>query len=124
MPPRWSGVDAISFAGGIGENSALVRRRVLEGLEFLGVSLDLEKNEAAKPDCELTGSISHARAHLRHRHQRGDYRCQKGKGLSKEFARITGKCADNHARNTFHRFFTILQKRPNLQTLLVYCTEK
>ena len=55
------GVDAISFAGGIGENSALVRRRVLEGLEFLGVSLDLEKNETAKPDCELTGKQSLAR---------------------------------------------------------------
>ncbi len=55
------GVDAISFAGGIGENSALVRRRVLEGLEFLGVSLDLEKNEAAKPDCELKGQQSRAR---------------------------------------------------------------
>ena len=55
------GVDAISFAGGIGENSALVRRRVLEGLEFLGVSLDLEKNETAKPDCELTGRQSRAR---------------------------------------------------------------
>jgi len=55
------GVDAISFAGGIGENSALVRRRVLEGLEFLGVSLDLAKNETAKPDCELTGRQSRAR---------------------------------------------------------------
>lgn len=55
------GVDAISFAGGIGENSALVRRRVLEGLEFMGVSLDLDKNETAKPDCELTGAGSRAR---------------------------------------------------------------
>ena len=49
------GVDAISFAGGIGENSALVRRKALEGLAFMGVSLDLAKNETAKPDCELTG---------------------------------------------------------------------
>ena len=44
------GVDAISFAGGIGENSALVRKQVLSGLEFMGVSLDLEKNQTAKPD--------------------------------------------------------------------------
>ena len=49
------GVDAISFAGGIGENSALARRKALEGLAFMGVSLDLAKNETAKPDCELTG---------------------------------------------------------------------
>ena len=55
------GVDAISFAGGIGENSALVRRRALEGLEFLGVSLDQERNETARPDCELTRSGSRAR---------------------------------------------------------------
>ena len=55
------GVDAISFAGGIGENSALVRRSVLEGLAFMGVTLDLAKNETAKPDCELTGEGSRAR---------------------------------------------------------------
>jgi acetate kinase len=55
------GVNAISFAGGIGENSALVRRKVLEGLEFMGVSLDLSLNETAKPDCELTGKSSRTR---------------------------------------------------------------
>lgn len=55
------GVDAISFAGGIGENSALVRKKALEGLEFMGVSLDLEKNETAEPDCELTKEGSRAR---------------------------------------------------------------
>ena len=55
------GVDAISFAGGIGENSALVRRKALEGLGFMGVSLDLAKNETAKPDCELTGEGSRVR---------------------------------------------------------------
>ena len=55
------GVDAISFAGGIGENSALVRKKALQGLEFMGVSLDLEKNKTAKPDCELTKEGSRAR---------------------------------------------------------------
>ena len=55
------GVDAISFAGGIGENSALVRRKALEGLEFMGISLEKTKNDTAKPDCELTGNGSHAR---------------------------------------------------------------
>jgi acetate kinase len=55
------GVDAISFAGGIGENSALVREQVLNGLTFMGVSLDLEKNQTAKPDCELTGVGSRVR---------------------------------------------------------------
>lgn len=55
------GVDAVAFAGGIGENSALVRRKALEGLGFLGVSLDEAKNEAAKPDCELTSGNGRAR---------------------------------------------------------------
>ncbi|MEZ4508092.1 MAG: acetate/propionate family kinase [Eubacteriales bacterium] len=50
------GVDAISFAGGIGENSPLTRRKALEGLSFCGIELDEAKNETAKPDCELTGA--------------------------------------------------------------------
>ncbi len=38
------GVDAIVFTGGIGENSALVRHRALQRLEFLGARLDEDKN--------------------------------------------------------------------------------
>jgi acetate kinase len=34
------GCDAIAFTGGAGENSPALRRRILEGLEFLGVRLD------------------------------------------------------------------------------------
>jgi acetate kinase len=41
------GADAIVFAGGIGENSPLVRSRVCEGLEWFGVRLDAEANAAA-----------------------------------------------------------------------------
>lgn len=40
-----SGLDSILFTGGIGENSAEVRRRVCTGLEWLGVSLDEERNQ-------------------------------------------------------------------------------
>lgn len=36
--------DAIVFTGGIGENSADIRRRILEGLEGLGICLDVERN--------------------------------------------------------------------------------
>lgn len=39
------GLDGIIFTGGIGENSNLVRRDVLQGLEFLGVDLDPAKND-------------------------------------------------------------------------------
>ena len=38
------GIDAISFTGGIGEKSSVVRQQVLAGLEFLGVRLDLDRN--------------------------------------------------------------------------------
>jgi len=38
------GVDVIVFTAGIGENSAETRAEVCEGLEFLGIKIDLEKN--------------------------------------------------------------------------------
>lgn len=38
------GVDAIVFAGGIGENDEHVRREILENMNYLGIKLDLEAN--------------------------------------------------------------------------------
>lgn len=38
------GLDAVVFTGGIGENAAPVRERVIEGLNFLGLSIDKEAN--------------------------------------------------------------------------------
>ena len=38
------GIDTLVFAGGIGENSADVRWRACEGLEFLGLRLDPQRN--------------------------------------------------------------------------------
>jgi acetate kinase len=40
------GVDAIVFTGGIGENSASMRRRICDGLEFMDVTLDHDRNAA------------------------------------------------------------------------------
>ncbi len=39
------GLDAIVFTAGIGEHSPFIRANALSGLEYLGVKLDLEKNE-------------------------------------------------------------------------------
>jgi acetate kinase len=39
------GVDAVAFAGGIGENSPRLRALCCQGLEFLGLRLDPERNE-------------------------------------------------------------------------------
>ena len=39
------GVDAILFTAGIGENSADLRAKICEGLEYMGIKMDLEKNK-------------------------------------------------------------------------------
>jgi len=38
------GVDTLVFAGGIGENAPTIRARICDGLGFLGIELDEEKN--------------------------------------------------------------------------------
>ncbi len=38
------GLDAVVFTAGVGENSASLRAKIMEGLEFLGLKLDPEKN--------------------------------------------------------------------------------
>ncbi len=39
------GLDAVVFGGGIGENSAEIRHRILKDLEFFGIALDAALNE-------------------------------------------------------------------------------
>ena len=41
------GADAVIFTGGIGENSADIRARICEGLEWAGLKLDKSRNERA-----------------------------------------------------------------------------
>ncbi len=55
-----NGVDAICFTAGVGENSPLVRKLACERLEYLGITLDEEKNgkrgeelEISKPDSKV-----------------------------------------------------------------------
>lgn len=43
-----NGVDVLAFTGGIGENSAAVRKRICNGLEFMGLHFDEQKNAAVK----------------------------------------------------------------------------
>jgi acetate kinase len=49
------GLDTLVFTGGIGESAPVVRARICEGLEFLGIELD-EKQNAANPDLISTGA--------------------------------------------------------------------
>ena len=40
------GLDTLVFAGGIGENSSIIRSRICEGLVFLGIELEEKQNAA------------------------------------------------------------------------------
>lgn len=56
------GLDAVIFTGGIGENSASMRRRICDGLEFMGLRLDHDRNQcvdlanSAAPQIQAYGS--------------------------------------------------------------------
>jgi acetate kinase len=41
------GIDAVVFTAGVGENSPLHRQKACEGLESLGIDLDIDRNGAA-----------------------------------------------------------------------------
>jgi acetate kinase len=43
------GLDVLVFAGGIGEHAPGVRKRICDGLDFLGIRLDVPANEANAP---------------------------------------------------------------------------
>jgi len=43
------GLDTLVFAGGIGENCPVIRSRICEGLEFLGIGLDEKQNRKNAP---------------------------------------------------------------------------
>jgi acetate kinase len=51
------GVDQLVFSGGIGARSAEIRRRICEGLEFLNIELDQEKNQSNQTAIALSGKI-------------------------------------------------------------------
>jgi len=44
-----AGVDTLVFAGGIGENAPTIRKRICDGLGFLGIELDARRNRAGAP---------------------------------------------------------------------------
>lgn len=59
-----NGVDAIIFTAGIGENTAIVRRKVLEHFGYMGVTLDCEANKVrgeekiiSTPDSKVTVAV-------------------------------------------------------------------
>jgi acetate kinase len=60
------GVDAIVFTAGVGENSAIVRHRVCQRLDFLGAVLDEDRNRdarlsAERPVLDISADVSRAK---------------------------------------------------------------
>jgi len=53
MAAAMDGLDALVFTGGVGENSAEIRARAMNGLGFLGVSCDPDRNSTGTGDREI-----------------------------------------------------------------------
>ena len=53
MAAAMNGLDALVFTGGVGENSAEIRARTMDGLGFLGVACDPVRNGAGSGDREI-----------------------------------------------------------------------
>lgn len=61
MAAAMGGLDAIAWAGGIGEHAAAVRGAVCASLEWLGVKLDAAANDRATPDTDVAAATSFVR---------------------------------------------------------------
>jgi acetate kinase len=49
-----NGADAVVFTAGIGENNAIVRRKVVEDLDFLGIEIDQGLNKCKGIECDIS----------------------------------------------------------------------
>lgn len=58
------GVDALVFTAGVGENAADVRELVLADLEFMGIKVDMSKNNVRGKFTELTASGASVRTFI------------------------------------------------------------
>lgn len=68
MAAALGGIEALSFAGGIGEHMPRVRADVCAGLSYLGVRIDAERNSPAVDDAVISpagAAVAVARLHVR-----------------------------------------------------------
>jgi acetate kinase len=54
MSAAIGGLDVLVFTGGVGEHSSVVRRRAVERLGFLGISIDMHRNDTVHEDGDIT----------------------------------------------------------------------
>ncbi|MFE2756980.1 acetate/propionate family kinase [Actinosynnema sp. NPDC059335] len=57
MTASLGGLDVLVFTGGVGEHDAELRARVVEGLAFLGVTVDDDANLAASGDAAIGAGV-------------------------------------------------------------------
>jgi acetate kinase len=62
MAAALGGIDALAFTGGVGERSAAVRQLAADGLGFLGVSVDAERNQVADGDADVSSAEAPVRS--------------------------------------------------------------
>jgi acetate kinase len=61
MVATLNGLDALAFTGGIGEHSSLVRARACASLGYLGLSIDVGRNDANAADIDVATDASAVR---------------------------------------------------------------
>ena len=64
MAAALGGLDVLVFTGGVGENSAEIRQRAMDGLGFLGVAADPASNDSGAGDREIGAPAAAVRALL------------------------------------------------------------
>ena len=62
MAAALEGLDTLVFTGGVGEHAAGIRARAANGLGFLGVGLDEDRNARADGDTDITAAGAAVRA--------------------------------------------------------------
>lgn len=58
------GVDAIVFTGGIGENQINIRKKICENLAWMGLDLDLAKNDVRSEEVKISTDSSKVLAYI------------------------------------------------------------
>ncbi len=61
MSAATSGIDVLAFTGGVGEGSAVIRRRAAERLAYLGVAVDIHRNDHVRDDRDITAAAAAVR---------------------------------------------------------------
>jgi acetate kinase len=56
MAAALGGIDVLAFSGGVGEHQARLRAAVVDGLGFLGLALDADRNSAAQGGDAVIGA--------------------------------------------------------------------